>query len=35
MITPSVARLALINIFTGLSIHLEREADGTTAMNPC
>lgn len=21
--------------FTGLSIHLEREADGTTAMNPC
>lgn len=35
MITPSIARLALINIFTGLSIHLEREADGTTAMNPC
>lgn len=35
MVTTSIAGLALINIFTGLSIQLESESNGTTAMNTC
>lgn len=35
MITASIVGLALINIFTGLPVHLESESNGTTAMNTC